>query len=113
MAAIEVVGVRDREIRERTLVLGEGGEAFRIGSALIQPDELLVVWTRERIASAGFRSKAGWRMVSLKVAGPRRVGGAVRHEERREFRFERPEDAPRWMTSLANRHIPAEEFGEE
>jgi hypothetical protein len=109
MARVEVIGIRDREIRERTLALKQA-QPFRIGSVLIDPDTLIATWTRDRIVSGGFKSHANWRMVALKVEGPRIVVADILHHDRREFRFERVDDAPKWMSSLANVHIPQEEF---
>lgn len=69
MAAVEVIGVRDQEIRRRTLAIANG-KPFQVGRLTIQSDTVIATWSRDRIVSADFKSRQKWRMIALEAEGP-------------------------------------------
>jgi hypothetical protein len=108
MATVEVIGVRDLEIRRRILAV-KNAKALQVGAVRFVPDTVVATWTRERILSSADRRRERWKMVAMAALGPRIVKGEVDEERRVEHRFG-PDHAPVWMLSVAERYMPEDSF---
>lgn len=116
MATVEVLGVRDVEIRRRILGIRNdftepGRKVLQVGSVSFLPDTIVATWTRERLLYSAAKSTVPWRMVALAVIGSRIVKGELREEA--EFRVEHRygrDLAPKWVVTLAERYIPTDSF---
>lgn len=73
--------------------------AVQYGAVTILPDTLIANWGR---------TGKEWYVVAISVAGPRLVRGELRPTDRRVMRFQKVEDAPRWVQAAAKSNTPAQ-----
>lgn len=77
----------------------EDTPSVQYGAVTILPDTLIANWGR---------TGSTWYLVAISVSGPRLVRGELRPTDRRVMRFQKVEDAPRWVQAAARSNTPAQ-----